>query len=225
MWLSKKQRNELLIAVVQAGVPANELDLEVQASGRHVIKHIPSESNFWLDPTSIPRNGPYYLGWHVGTDPMQTQQARGWDAALQWVNHWARYTKEYVDTPDLWIQLRSQPELLAEIGDKATENSAFTYRESLEIAAQLRAIKDRLGTAFSLSNEQVEQIGERLDEAAEASKRMGRKDWLLLFSGTIFTLIVTDIVTPAVADHIFTMVIHSLGYLFTGGSEPPRLPG
>lgn len=50
---------------------------------------------------------------------------------------------------------------------------------------------------------------------------MGRKDWLLLFSGTIFTLIVTDIVTPGVAEHIFTMVIQGIAHLF--GGPPPQI--
>ena len=69
----------------------------------------------------------------------------------------------------------------------------------------------------------MERIEERLDEAAEASKRMGRKDWLLLFSGIIFTLIIAGTVTPDVADHIFTAAINGLIHLFTGGSEPPRI--
>ena len=77
---------------------------------------------------------------------------------------------------------------------------------------------------FDLTSEQIARVEKRLDEAAEASERMGRKDWILLFGGTILNLIVTDTLTPSVAGHIFTMTIHGLIHLFTGGSVPPQIP-
>ena len=54
---------------------------------------------------------------------------------------------------------------------------------------------------------------------------MGRKDWLLLFGGTVFNLIVTDTVTPSVAGQIFTTVVHGLIHLFTGAGGPPQILG
>jgi hypothetical protein len=87
--------------------------------------------------------------------------------------------------------------------------------------AQLQVIKRSVAEKFELTNEQIAHIDERLDEAAEASKRMGRKDWLLLFGGTVFNLIVTDTVTPGVAGHIFTMVVQGIAHLFGGG--PPQI--
>jgi len=87
----------------------------------------------------------------------------------------------------------------------------------------LEAITNQVKEQFSLTSEQNEQIKEKLNEAAEASTRMGRKDRLLLFSGAIFTLIVTGTVTPAVAGHIFTMVIDGLMHIFIGGKLPKPL--
>ena len=85
---------------------------------------------------------------------------------------------------------------------------------------ELSACAGRLG---ELTAEQIEHIDARLDEAEEASKRIGRKDWLLLFGGTILNLIVTDTVTPSVAGHIFTTVVHGLIHLFTGAGGPPQI--
>jgi hypothetical protein len=105
-----------------------------------------------------------------------------------------------------------------------SNNTPFTQVEQRQIAAQLRAIKEQVKKQFELTSEQMERIEESLDEAAEASKRMGRKDWLIYFMGTISALIITATVTGGVGQHIFAMVIEGLVQLFTGGSEPPRIP-
>jgi hypothetical protein len=68
------------------------------------------------------------------------------------------------------------------------------------------------------------QAEERLDEAAEASKRMGRKDWLIYLLGTITGIVITATVPSGLGEHIFTMVIQGIAHLFTGGSEPPQIP-
>lgn len=89
----------------------------------------------------------------------------------------------------------------------------------------MQEIKNQVREQFALSSEQMERIEERLDEVAEASKRMGRKDWLIYLMGTITALVITATVTGGVGEHILTMVIHALGHLFTGGSEPPITGG
>jgi hypothetical protein len=68
----------------------------------------------------------------------------------------------------------------------------------------------------SFSDEQLSLIEARFDQAEEAARHIGRKDWLLLFSGVIFTLIVTDLLPPAVAQHVLMMALHGLEHLFAG---------
>jgi hypothetical protein len=106
---------------------------------------------------------------------------------------------------------------------EAPENTLFTLAERAEISNRLREIRTSLKENLALTTDQVSHIEERLDEAEEASQRLGQKDWLLLFSGTIFTLIIAGTVTPDVAQHILTMALHGLGHLFLGGIKP--LPG
>ena len=84
----------------------------------------------------------------------------------------------------------------------------------------MKEIKGYVRKTYSLSAEQFSHVEARLDEAERASRRMGRKDWLLLFSGTVFTLIITDLVTPDVAHHVFVMALHGLGHLFGNGYKP-----
>lgn len=49
----------------------------------------------------------------------------------------------------------------------------------------------------SLDDEQLRRVEERLNEAEEASHRMGNRDWLLFFMGTVLSLVVTGLVSSA----------------------------
>lgn len=55
----------------------------------------------------------------------------------------------------------------------------------------------RFLASHQLDDEQLRRIEEQLDEAEEASRRMGRRDWLLLFVGTLLTLVIISLVHAA----------------------------
>jgi hypothetical protein len=82
------------------------------------------------------------------------------------------------------------------------ENTPFTPAERAEIVNQLRAIRDSVRKNYRLSAEQLEAIDKRLEEAEEASKRLGRKDWKSMFYGIVFGLMVNDAISSDVAQHI-----------------------
>jgi hypothetical protein len=91
---------------------------------------------------------------------------------------------------------------------------------------QLREIKDYLRQERLLSDEHFSLLDARFDQAEEASRRLGRKDWLLLFIGLIFSLIVTDLLPPAVAEHILMTILHGLEHLFRLQATRPQIqPG
>lgn len=100
-------------------------------------------------------------------------------------------------------------------------NSPFTNDERRQIAVDLEGIKEYVREQFDLTGEQIAHINEGLDEAAEATERIGRKDWRLLVYGTIVNLVVADAIPPEVARHILAMVIHAIVQLFGGG--PPHI--
>lgn len=65
-----------------------------------------------------------------------------------------------------------------------------------------------------MSDEQMAQVTSRLDQAEHASHRVGRKDWIILFLGGIFSLILTDLITPHTAQHIFVLLIEGVSRLY-----------
>lgn len=64
-------------------------------------------------------------------------------------------------------------------------------------------------------------MNDRLDEIEEASCRL---DWLMLFNGAVFSLILTDAITPTVAQRIIMLGLQGLGHLFGIGGPPVPLP-
>lgn len=161
----------------------------------------------------------------IGDNEQTSFGAGDWGGVPPGIEQWASEVKRYVEIdaeiPDLWAELRRESEFLADVQHNDTRNTPFTQAEQEQIVAQLQEIKNRIREQFELTAEQFEHIDARLDEAEEASKRIGRKDWFLLFGGTILNLIVTDTVTPSVAGHIYTMVIQGIVHLFGGG--PPQI--
>jgi hypothetical protein len=121
--------------------------------------------------------------------------------------------------------MRRTRELITDVQQADTSNTSFTQDERRQITAQLQEITKHLKEQFELTKEQAERVDEWREEVVEASNRMGRKDWIIYLLGTITALTVAATVPAGVGEHIFTMVIHALGYLFTGGSEPPQILG
>lgn len=68
----------------------------------------------------------------------------------------------------------------------------------------------------------TEDVAARLDYMEEASRHATRKQWLLMFCGTIFTVIVTDLLPPDTAQDVFAIALHGLGHIF--GFGPLGLP-
>ncbi len=100
--------------------------------------------------------------------------------------------KRDADTPNLWAQLQREREVLvASLYEQEGGNTPFNSDEQTEIAEQLAQIKELLKETHSLSEAQMLVLNMKIDDIAAAANRMGRKDWLLVFYGVMFPLIVT----------------------------------
>lgn len=215
--MTRAQRNDIFRSIVEGGIDPAACELR-GVDEQMLIEH-PSSGSWIRISSQTSRSFTGYVKF--GDDP-----ARGFFGNANWsdvVNHvgeWCQGVVEYVNTPDLWAELEHTRDVLKGSQYEAVENTPFTPAEQAEISNQLRAIKASLQENFELTAEKLSQVGERLDEVEEASHRLGRKDWILLFAGTVFTLIITGTVTPDVAQHILTMALHGLSHLFLGGMKP-----
>jgi len=226
--LLRTQKNELLEVVKQYGLRPEEFSIYDNSSGTS-LTHKSTGAFFrinFLGDTKYKATR-FDLFSTLGDTPnKQTGSSLSWCVTRTRFARWARgveFAKFDADTPDMWEKLQREQELLDTAQYESLGNSPFTADEQTEISNQLREIKEYVKKTYSLSDEQMASIETRFDDAEEASRRIGRKDWLLLFSGIILTLIVTDLIPPDVAQHILTMVLHGLGHLF-GGEAPPQIP-
>jgi hypothetical protein len=226
-FLTREQRNVLWSAVTASGLVGSEFsimrrpnDLADDVSDSiddirtgYIIRHIPSGSTFnivWHHDSG----GILALG-QFGDDPWVINHTANFEGMVDQARSWAERIPDWMATPDLW---KSMPETVAIPGEfsQDLDNAAFTPAEQEAISARLRGISESIKKVYELTAEQLVEIDKKFEEAEKSSQRMGRKDWGMFFGGIIFSLILTDIITPGVAGHILIMIEHGIGHLFDG---------
>ena len=216
MRLAKDQANVLFETIVASGLNPRECAL-TNSDSLPNITHLPSESQIsFIRPD--PGMGNWYVSMQIEHGRTQNFKDISWEEVQEKVREWAKW----VLIPNFWSELINSSEALAGHQYENIDNAMFTLAEQAEISTRLRAISGYIEKTYSLSREQVEIVQERFREAEVASKRIGRKDWLLLFSGTLLTLIISGILTPEIVQHILMAALHSLGHLFGLGGPARR---
>jgi hypothetical protein len=135
-----------------------------------------------------------------------------WGAVELLARGWSKEVKEVGETPDLWADVGRGRELLMGSRLADVNNSLFTPVEQKEISASLARIEHKLGN-LSVSGQQRSEISRVLGKARDDSGHVGRKDWTLLLYSSLWTLIVAGIITPEIAEHVFSMVIHCVAQI------------
>jgi hypothetical protein len=75
-------------------------------------------------------------------------------------------------------------------------NTEFSHRETDRLANGLEQIKQLLIDAAGRSEQNVAVINSQLNSLLDASKRMGRKDWVNQAIGALMTLSITLALSP-----------------------------
>jgi hypothetical protein len=114
-----------------------------------------------------------------------------WPYCLTQVQVWARRVQDELSTPDPWKALPG----LATTSDIAVArdvaNTEFSHRETDRLANGLEQIRQLLIDAAGRSEQTVAVINTQLNSLLDASKRMGRKDWVNQAIGALMTLSIT----------------------------------
>jgi hypothetical protein len=224
MRMDKPRRNEIIEATEVSGLPRQQFGFDFDPDGGASITHTPSGSNLRFvarDP-----DDDFTVTAVIG-DGAPTPSARlDWSSVPLQVRVWAREVKDDVDTPDLWAELQGERELLTGDWYDDAENTPFTEDEQAKIADELRQIKEQLEAQHSLDGAQMRALEEKVDYLIAASGRMGRKDWLTVFYGTILQLIVMGLVPPDAVQQMLHMTLNGLGHIFHAlgdGWQPPQV--
>jgi hypothetical protein len=222
-FLTKYQKNDLFRAIQKANVlPMAEFDVrETERNARPVaiIRHLPTDSYF-----TIERDADNY---RINTNPILKEPVARvpWQSLEILAQAWAEeigavlaLRDKYEKTPDLWKMLRQGKDFLFSRED--TDNTPFTDSEQHQISGQLTQVEEYIKATHQLTAAQLTRLENTIHHVEEASRRIGRKDWILLFNGAVFSLILTDLVTPQTAQHVLLITVHALGQLFGHGMPP-----
>ncbi len=214
MSFTKAQRNAIFGAIVTSGVDPAQYDLRVGKIGI-TIKHLQSGSKFYVEPGLID----YNIAAEVSHGEESDITVHDYAAVLDEIIVWVQAVVEDAKIPDLWSDLQRYRKLLSDDRYKNSENTPFTPDEQGQVIKRVREIQSYIEKYYDSSDEQASHIEARLEEAAMAGERIGRKDWILLFTGTMSSLIVTDSLPPQVAQHALIMILQGLAHLFGLGGH------
>jgi len=185
-------------------------------------KHNPTGSWFLGQPATL---GTHFCERQaqVGNDPRGFLESEliSWGELLEDIQRWSSAVFEWANTPDLWAMPDSAA-ILAGLTSE-TSNTPFTLEEQKAISARLEIIAGSIKKTYDLTAEQEKKLDEKFEEIKKDSKRLGRKDLKNVVLGGVFSLILTDVITPGASMHILMLIEHGIGHLFMG--NPPSIRG
>ena len=216
--IMKSQANEVFDLIRSSGFdPANFWWLEVpseQTGGltiselRHDVGHF-----FQFDY----RGHKHFCTYSPGLETQQESQYPGnWPLTLGYLRNWLTFLKREQEAPDLWETLRQGTSLIEAAVASADDNRPFTQAEKDRISASLREIREHLRSTEALDEARQRFIDARLDYLAQASARLGRKDWINMTVGVLGNIAVGALFTTDSARELFRIAGVVLRWLLTG---------
>jgi hypothetical protein len=170
-------RNKIFEAIAKSSIDPAECRLSGIGGAKMIVHE--SGSKFTFNESE---EGGFWAIATVEDGSEKVTEGPGIDDVLDAIPEWADEIKQVAETPDYWAQMRRNRQLITDIQQRDSGNTPFTQDEQGQITTLLNEVAHALTANSELTSEQLERIEERLDEAAEASTRMGRKDWFFLSS-------------------------------------------
>lgn len=102
------------------------------------------------------------------------------------------------------------PQLFGAFEPQGTQSS-FTPQDRETIRHGLDLVLEEVRKSALFNKEQYALLKEQLDEAAEATKRLTRKDWVLWFMGSVASLAITAGYPTDAVKALMTAVDHYVG--------------
>lgn len=102
----------------------------------------------------------------------------------------------------------------AEISTSEAENPHLQPDEIEKVRQATLLIHDSLAARKDVSPEQLDALKRSLDELADASTRIGRKDWIMFAAGTLTNVCVGAAFAPEATKALFQLANQHLGWLF-----------
>lgn len=196
--LLKSQRNDVFIWVGEVGLNPSEFKWSTSYSESFddhsisKITHFPS--GYFLNFDRSSRWQQMYFTGSPGRNEISfsrygTQKELWSDDTKIIVQEWLNNLKKEIEAPDLWELAHEENNLLDSVGRTSTlENTPFLEDEQLLISSKILEIGNFLINSQDLNAHHQETVKKQLEYLVESSKRLGRKDWMNIGIGALFSL-------------------------------------
>jgi len=113
--------------------------------------------------------------------------------------------------PDLWADL-AFPSALSH-SPSALQNIKFSIGEQTRIAKALHEFEEEVQSREILTREQIKLLHEQVEYLVDASKRLGRKDWLAAATGALIGFTLQSGLTTEVATQVIRLAGAALQWI------------
>jgi hypothetical protein len=222
----RSQANEVLAMLQEAGIDSSQFhweDRQSRYANRGTVStlvHAPTSYYFKFDYSD---KGKHFAEFSPGPElPVEEQYPGNWANQRGYVVQWVQALKRELEEPDLWGSVLGETALIGRVEATADqEDAGLSAEEQARIAASLTEIREYIFTSFQLSEEQQQIVSSRLAYLEAASSRVGRKDWIILATGTLMNIAVSAALNPSAAREVFRFTGQALGWLL---AQPLLLP-
>ncbi len=220
--LLKSQINAILKCINNVGLNHNDFKWETVKS---------SISPYWEVPKLINKPTGYYFKFDIKQGNIISEyfpNEKGviytktwpvWEPQLNDFITWLDLLQKELDTPNLWEIILSEERLFEDVSEGDLSNDPFNFTEQKYISAKIIEIEDFLKQKHGLLEKDIRIIKNKLIYLEEASKRLGRKDWLNIVIGVSFRIAI-DLSLSSVAAREFFKII---GVAFSNFLSGPTL--
>jgi hypothetical protein len=188
--LLKSQRAQVAKILEEYQLPPRDFDWK-EVSSEHLentkvqaLHHIQSGYAFNFDKAVTFNNKMYWAcTFSPGNETPQTAEtAQSWDSLIHIFQQWTSYLKREIDAEDPW----------SEAGEDFTKawsgsNEKFKTEELVEIDLRLDQIQNYLVNQSDHTQESLASIASGIAEIKASARKLGRKDWALMFIGWFVT--------------------------------------
>ena len=180
------------------------------------LVHRPSGSYFVFDTSQHGHSAsPRYSPHRERNAEKISYELTSWESVRIVFAEWLAVVKDELDEPDLWTLSKEDTKLVVASIDEV-ENAPFSRSEQQRIRTSISEIHEFLLRTRENSEADLKFIKARLDHLADASSRLGRKDWITLAMGTLTNIVVGCALAPDAARELIRAAGALLGWVVGG---------
>jgi len=187
------QKNKVFEAIQTIGLSPEDFDWREDKS-HHLANHAVStvfrkhsEYYFCFDAAERADGISQYFGYSPGNSSFVE---RGWTSTPDFifnVKEWLKNLQRETEAPDLWRALAEESAMIQGMPGTESANTLFTPEEQQKVKAALNEIKAYMCQLQKFSLEQQQVIEANFNYLIDATNRVGRKDWKVIFLGTLIS--------------------------------------